>query len=175
MANGSPDWGWKAKFRKPWQWGEDKECFWEAAAITKYRECCHMPRQRTKEARYYISPTHQPYEENTCIGYRAIRPPVYRKRKKAKGERGGRKERQREGEEGKQVNWEGREKWVNKSFLKEFNACYMHEWNYYNEVHCLTCLCMLLNINLKKNDFRSPETRNSLRSEELTIHLVLEQ
>ena len=60
-----------------------------------------MPRQRTKEPRYYISPPHQPYEENTCIGYRAIRPPVYRKWKKKKGERGGRKERQREGEEGR--------------------------------------------------------------------------
>lgn len=133
VANCSQDWSWKAKFRKPWQWGDDKERFWETAAITRYRECCHMPRQRTKEPRYYISPTHQPYKENTCIGYKDIRPPVYRKKEEREGERGRWKERQREGEERKEVNWEGRKKWINS--LKEFNACYMHEWKYCNEVH----------------------------------------
>lgn len=59
-----------------------------------------MPRQRTEEPRYYISPTHQTYKENTCIGYRDIRPPVYRKNEERERRREGRTEGRTEGRRG---------------------------------------------------------------------------
>lgn len=69
-----------------------------------------MPRQRTKEPRYYISPTHQPYKQNTCIGYRDIRPPVYRENEERERRREGRMEGEAEGgKEGRTEGGRGRE------------------------------------------------------------------